>query len=383
MNSPQSPDRAPARRLDEALEHAGRPTPHKSPTSKRALILLATVVGILFLRAASAVLIPVVVGVAFVTLLWPVQVRLTRKLSLVAAYLSCLLLLLATVALGASLVWRSFDVLNDQAPRFAERLAELREAVREIVPSALPTRDAGVPSGVEGSLDAQSANLVSGTLRMLASGSTMLGLAIAFFALGLWEVSDFQRRLREDLGAAGARTYSLLASMAHEFRRFVVIKSVTSAITGICTGIATWLLGVDHPWVWGLAAFALEYLPTIGSFIAVFPPVLYALVQFDGFLRPAIVLLTIGALQLVLGNYVDPKIEGRFLAMSPAVVLLAIVFWGWVWGVAGALLGVPMTLAIIIAAREFPSTRWIAVMLADDRRRGESGHASGDACPDE
>jgi predicted PurR-regulated permease PerM len=70
-------------------------------------------------------------------------------------------------------------------------------------------------------------------------------------------------------------------------------------------------------------------------------------------------------LQLVMGNYADPLIQGKYLALSPVVVLAAIVFWGWVWGVAGALLGVPITVGIVIAADQFPQTRWIARLLAE------------------
>ena len=344
------------------------------------MVLLALVAIVAGLRAASPVLIPVVVGVALATLLWPVQKRLSRAAPRVVAFLCCVLLVLAGLAAGLGLVWLSLDALGEQAPRFTERLEQARESLRSALASrGIPAGDvlggSDVPSGTggaggeqpseaqsgagaqqesasqqgsDGTLNGQAASWVGSVIRTLVSGSALLGLAIAFFALGLWEVGDFQRRLRHDLGSGGQRAFAIAERIAHEFRRFAGVKTVTSAITGISTGIATWLLGVEHPWIWGLAAFALEYLPTIGSFIAIFPPVLYSLVQFDGLLRPVIVLVTIGALQLILGNYVDPKIEGRFLSLSPAVVLLAIVFWGWVWGVAGALLGVPITLAIVI-----------------------------------
>jgi predicted PurR-regulated permease PerM len=127
-------------------------------------------------------------------------------------------------------------------------------------------------------------------------------------------------------------------------------------------------MGLDFAFVWGVLAFLLNYIPTIGSAVAVIPPTLFSLVQFDSLGRPLAVLLGMVLLQIVFGNYVDPLIEGRLLALSPMVVLASVVFWGWVWGVPGALLGVPITIGIVIAADHFPKTRWIARMLAEEPR---------------
>jgi predicted PurR-regulated permease PerM len=122
--------------------------------------------------------------------------------------------------------------------------------------------------------------------------------------------------------------------------------------------------------VWGFLAFLLEYVPTIGSLLAVVPPTLMAVAQAagdgGGFGRVGLVFAAFGALQITLGNVIDPKLEGRLMALSPLGVLVAIVFWGWLWGAIGALLAVPLTVALAIAARHVPGMRGVATVLAGD-----------------
>ena len=123
-------------------------------------------------------------------------------------------------------------------------------------------------------------------------------------------------------------------------------------------------------------------MPTIGSVLAVVPPVAYAFVQFDNLARPLAALGVLTVAQLFLGNYVDPRIEGRLLSLSPLVVLLAIVFWAWMWGAPGSLLGVPIVVAVTVVARHFDSTRWIWAILTEphDDERGDD-HRRGSAKP--
>lgn len=102
------------------------------------------------------------------------------------------------------------------------------------------------------------------------------------------------------------------------------------------------------------------------------PPTLYALLQFESIGRVFGIFVGVGAIQFVVGNFIDPKVEGRVLSLSAVAVLFAIVFWGWVWGPFGALLAVPITAALAIVADHIPGTRWIAALVASVRP-GESG----------
>jgi len=112
--------------------------------------------------------------------------------------------------------------------------------------------------------------------------------------------------------------------------------------------------------------------------VAVIPPTLFALVQFDGPGRVLAVFLGMGFIEFAIGNFVDPKIAGRFMSLSALVALWVIAFWGWVWGILGALLGIPLTVAVVIICSHFDGTRWIAALLTDiqdDEERENTGAA--------
>jgi predicted PurR-regulated permease PerM len=162
------------------------------------------------------------------------------------------------------------------------------------------------------------------------------------------------------------RALEMGAEVSDAVRRYFAVKTLTSLITGVATGLFTLAVGLDLSAIWGLLAFLLEYVPSVGSMIAVVPPALFAFLQFDGFARPLAITGGLIALQLVLGNYVDPKIEGRRMSVSPLVVLLSIVFWAWVWGPFGALLGVPITVTLTILARHFGGMRWAWALFTEE-----------------
>jgi predicted PurR-regulated permease PerM len=203
-------------------------------------------------------------------------------------------------------------------------------------------------------------------LGALAATLGGLALALAFAALGLAEADEARRRIAHVGHGGGARrALDAIDEAVPVFRRYVWVKTLTSAITGVATWLATLAFGLPLAWVWGLIAFLFEYVPTVGSLLAVVPPVLMALAE-GGPARAGAVLLVVGALQVVLGNVVDPRIEGRLMAVSPFGVLLSIVLWGWLWGAVGALLAVPLTVAVVIACRHIPGASGVATVVAGD-----------------
>ncbi len=139
--------------------------------------------------------------------------------------------------------------------------------------------------------------------------------------------------------------------------------------TGLLVGLWTAILGLDFAVVWGLLAFLLNYIPSIGSIVAAIPAVLLGLIQ--GGLGYAI-LIAVGYVvtNIGIGNFVEPWLMGRTLGLSTLVVFLSLVFWGWMWGSIGMLLSVPLTMIIKILFENTDDLQWIAIML-DNRRRAE------------
>ena len=135
-----------------------------------------------------------------------------------------------------------------------------------------------------------------------------------------------------------------------------------SLATGLLAGLLCWSVGIDFPVVWGFLAFVLNYIPNVGSALAAIPPVLLSLVQVDWRLT---VLLVVGyvAINVGVGSVVEPRIMGRRLGLSPLVVFVSLVFWGFVWGPVGMLISVPLTVVCKLFMEQNEQTRWLAILL--------------------
>lgn len=145
---------------------------------------------------------------------------------------------------------------------------------------------------------------------------------------------------------------------------YLGLKTLISLMTGMLVAGALAFLQVPFALLWGVLAFILNFIPNIGSLISVVPPVAITLFQFGSFPRALVVAAILAAIQLVVGNIVEPKLMGRGLNLSPLVVLVSLVFWGWMWGISGMLLSVPLTAAIKIAFEQLDSTRPIAILMS-------------------
>jgi predicted PurR-regulated permease PerM len=194
-----------------------------------------------------------------------------------------------------------------------------------------------------------------------------LVLITALFALGIIEVPRWKHKLRTRFGdPVSGEAIEAATQVTEQVQRFLLVQAFTSVLTGILTGLFCWALGVDFAFVWGLLAGVLNFIPTLGSIVAIVPPVLFALLQFGLAWQPPVVFAGLAAIQLVLGSYVDPKLQGRYLELSAFVVLLAITFWGWLWGIPGAFIAVPITAALVLASKHVDGAGWVARLLTRD-----------------
>lgn len=345
----------------------------------RLLGIAVVLLSLAALHFSRPVTLPLVAGLMIAALAWPLQQRLERRIPRWAALLVTILAVtVALIALLAAIGWSATSIVRDLQQQ-TERIASLQlrvSAVTERFGITLPQFGNGrqmsdTAGGDSNSGTSSFARKIAGALLTTLG---YLALSIGFAALALAERRDACDKIRRRFPEARANTLlGICASIAEAARRYFRAKSLTSAIAGAVTGVVALVFGIKFALVWALLAFLLEYIPTIGSLLAVVPPVFYAFVQFNGFGKPLGALAVLTVAQLFLGNYVDPRIEGRLLCLSPLVVLLSIVFWGWLWGPAGALLGVPIADAITIVTRHFAETRWLWALLSDPADE-HSGH---------
>ena len=150
----------------------------------------------------------------------------------------------------------------------------------------------------------------------------------------------------------------------------------------VATGVLVWALGLvaglQLAAEWGVIAFALNYIPFIGPFIATVFPTLFALAQFASWQSALAVFACLNIIQFVIGSYVEPRVSGSALAISPFVVLFSVFFWTSLWGLFGAFIGVPITIALLTFCAQHPSSRWLADLLGDRPRERAVNRHRGD-----
>jgi predicted PurR-regulated permease PerM len=147
-----------------------------------------------------------------------------------------------------------------------------------------------------------------------------------------------------------------------EVQAYLLIKTQIALVRGLCVGLMCWAARLDFAVVLGLLAFVLSFVPTLGAIIAAVPGILLALVL-HGEGTALIVLIGYLVIDLFFGNLLEPNIMGRRMGLSTLVIVLSLLFWGWVWGPVGALLSVPLTMVLKITLENVPDLRWIAVLL--------------------
>jgi AI-2 transport protein TqsA len=189
-------------------------------------------------------------------------------------------------------------------------------------------------------------------------------IALLYVILGLMEVDDLRRRAQAYLRPETARI--LLqgsAATAVKIRRYMEVRTLMSVATGVLVGAFAWIAGLPFALEWGVIAFALNYIPFIGPFVATLFPTLAAMTQFESWEAVVGVFACLNIIQFVVGSYIEPRVSGAMLAMSPTVVLLAVFLWTYLWGLFGAFIGVPIVIAIVTFCAYHPSSRWIADLL--------------------
>lgn len=345
---------------------------HFSRARQWLLTFAALVVVIAGLRMSGPVLAPMALA-AFVTAvsLPPLQWMRRVGVPLPVAILVIVLVDAAVIGIVAFIVFQSILELQTVAPTYLQRVQEIEGWVLQRLQnwgyevSPVSYRDVFNPERLL-------AFVTGAALRITGiMGVTLLVLLYLVFMLA--ESVALPGKLRRAFGDQVERS-ERLRDVVHDVQRYLALKTLISLATGTLVGLGAAALGVDFALFWGFLAFALNYIPSIGSFLAAIPAVLVAMLQLG--LGPALTLALIyGIVNLLLGSILDPILVGRHLRLSTLAVLVALIFWGWAWGPIGMFLAVPLTAAAKIVMENSPALRPIAVLLGPvkERRRGEQG----------
>jgi predicted PurR-regulated permease PerM len=181
---------------------------------------------------------------------------------------------------------------------------------------------------------------IGGSLQGVLSFSIV---TFVFVILGLLEVEPLGRRLRRiGDGQVGAAAIDTATEIAARLQTYMLVRFGMSVLTGLAFWIFAASYGLELQREWGVIAFVLNSIPFIGSFVATLLPTLFAAAQFESLYAALIVFIALNILQFVIGSYIEPRVAGTAVSVSPFMVLFAVFFWGMLWGVAGAFIGVPI-----------------------------------------
>lgn len=327
----------------------------------RALVVAASLVVVVAgLKIGAPLLVPAALSIFLAITLMPAVSWLSRRR--VPTLAAILLVVLTTfAALGGiiSIATQSINQMRLAFPRYQAQFMTLQESFRAMLQQRgleLPMNfDAGWIS------PARVMDFASGALVGLAGFMSSAALVLLITIFILIEANGFPAKIRTALGLPDL-DLGRFTKIGDEVQRYLAMKTVISLATGALVGIWVWVIGLDFPIFWGLLAFLLNYVPNVGSILAAIPAVLLALVQL-GPKGAALAAVGYVVVNMVLGNMIEPNLMGRSLGLSPLVVMLSLVFWGWVWGAIGMLLSVPLTMITRIMLENTEEHRWIAVLL--------------------
>jgi AI-2 transport protein TqsA len=312
------------------------------------------------MRAAAPILLPFALAIFLAILSLPLLGWLSERR--VPPWPAVLITLLANAFVIAGLIF----VVSRSLTEFIGAMPRYVDMIQNMIDSGLAAlHDRGIDTTYWDSIElvnpAALLALAQGTLRGIASvlSTTVLVLIILIFILA--EASGFGIKLRAAMGQADA-DLSRFTRITFEVQRFLGIKTLTSLTTGVLVGVWTWLMGLEFALLWGLLAFLLNYIPSVGSILAAIPAVALALLEF-GVSRAMMVALGYLAVNIAIGNVIEPNVMGRRLGLSALVVVLSLIFWGWVLGPIGMFLSVPLTVIVKIMLENTRDFRWVAILL--------------------
>jgi predicted PurR-regulated permease PerM len=324
------------------------------------LTVAALVIVVAGLKAAASVLLPVLLAaflavLSFPPIAWLHRHRVPMALAVLLVFTG---VLVAFVGISV-LIGSSVGSFSQNIPFYQQRIED------KLAPLLAVAQGYGIDVSADVIRDNLSASRlmtwVAGGLRAVSSilSDTFFVLLTTVFIIA--EAAGVPRKIRAILGQPDA-DLGRFSHIVEDLQGYLGIKTQVSLVTGLLAGGVAFAAGVDYAILWGFVAFLLNFVPTLGSIIAAIPPSLLALVQF-GWQRAALVIVGYVAVNIIMGNVIEPRLMGRRLGLSTLVVFLSLVFWGFVWGPLGMLLCVPLTMMVKILLQNSDDLQWVAILL--------------------
>lgn len=338
-------------------------------------VVLSLIIGWL-LYIGQGLLVPIVISLLFVYVLgslddllgrWPV----TRVLP---AWLRRLLLVLASMAVLAglaALITSTVQQLIRQAPKYQNNLELLFAQITNLVGAERMPDWETIRSSLIGWINIQDW-LTSAAGQISSAGGTLF-LIIIYIAFLFGERGSFGKKIKVAFPdpKRASRVKEIIGTINERVGQYLGTKTLVNVLLGVVSYVIMLLFGLDYAAFWALLIALLNYIPYVGSIVALVLPVALSMVQFGSWPMTLGLYACLQAVQLYVGNSLEPSVVGRRVNQSPFVVLVALSFWSAIWGIIGAILAVPLTSIIMIVLNEIPATRPLAVLMSETVTEGK------------
>lgn len=346
---------------------------HFSGDGLRVMFGMASIVVIIAgLKAAGPLIIPILLAIFLATVSYPLtrlmmRWHFPRFLSVfITVMLNCSLL----VGLGFLLNYLASDLKRTipvkyfplMQEKYAQLVAFMRQVnLEDVLAGVNPVED--IQNWLTHASNFQQVATVSGqVLGAVASWLSVIVLILILMTFFLSEVDVYRKNV--EISSQDGPNFRKVIKASEQIQRYLLIKTAISFLTGLLAGLLCYANGVDFPLLWGIVAFALNFIPTIGSIVAAIPPVLLALLVMNP-VTALIVALGYLLINTILGSFLDPLLMGKQFGIATSVVLLSVIFWGWIWGPIGMLLAVPLTMIMKLAFENSRDLKWVATLISD------------------
>jgi predicted PurR-regulated permease PerM len=359
------------------------------PSWQRAVIVTAGVVVaavvVACLYFAQEIFIPVALAAFLTFLLSPLVSALQRRgLGRVPSVIIVAVLTAVVLSAFAWVVTRQVVDLAEGLPKYSENIKGKVRSLREVFQGTTGGQlrqmfddivgELGMKSpAAEGAAPAprpEPPSWLAQPLATLSSVSRLLttfGMTAVLLLFMLLNREDLRNRLIRLVGHGRITlTTKAVDEAGHRISRFLIMQAIINCTYGVIVAAALALIGVDHWLLWGILAALLRYVPYVGVWIAILPPILLSLAQFPGWWRPSLVIGLYVVLELVTVNVVEPKLYGKSIGVSEVALLVAAAFWAWMWGPIGLVLSSPLTVVLVVLGKYVPHLEFLDVLLGDE-----------------
>jgi len=286
----------------------------------------------------------------------------SRSLPKVICFIGAVLTMITALYLLVDMIGNNIANVKAAAPIYQENLLKLSERIYTLL---------GIESQpnlthLVGQVDLRPFIInISGTLAGIAGNAGLILIYVLFIFL---EQASFKTKLNALLkrSSHSDKVAEIITTIGVKIKKYVAIKTFVSMLTAGACYIVLILNNIDYASFWAFIIFLLNYIPTVGSMLAVLFPALLSLVQFPTFTPFLIIISALGFIQVLVGNILEPRLMSNSLNLSPLVVMLSLAIWGNIWGIAGMFLSVPFTVILMIVFSEFSKTKPIAIILSQN-----------------